>query len=115
MLQEQQGTVNNTHVGAVASGEVEVDCYGYNSLMIIHEMTGATTGGFVSVKCLHTRGTTGILHPAPAGDSEFGAKVKTAALNANYVSIYRGVPRFIGVTLTRTDGTHNIRAIPINL
>lgn len=115
MIQEQHGTVNQTHINAAESGAVEVDCYGYNSVMVIHEMTGVTTGAFVSVKCRHTKGTPGILHPAPAADSEFGAKVKIAALATNYVSIYRGVPRFVDVELIRTDGTHNVRAIPINL
>lgn len=114
MILQQQGTVKHSHVNAVAGSVVEVDCYGYNSVMIIHEMTAPTTGAFVSVKCRHTQGTAGILHPAPAGNSEFGANVKAAVLATNYVSIYRGVSRFIDVELTRTDGTHNVRAIPIN-
>jgi len=74
----QHGITTHTHENAVAGSTVEVDCLGFNSLIVWHEMTGVTTGGHVTVECRHAQGETGITHPAAAGSSEFGLNVKDA-------------------------------------
>jgi hypothetical protein len=116
MIQEEQGQVTQTHSAAASGSTVEVDCYGFNSLIIWHEISGSpATGGHVTLENRHTSGSSGVAHPAPAGDGQFGANVKDADSTTSYVSIYRGVSRYVGVILAATDGTHNVRVLPVNL
>lgn len=92
-----------------------MDCYGYNSLIVWHKMTGVSTGGYVSIENRYEQGTAGIAHPATSTASAFGIGVQAEAATSNYVSIYRGVSRYVGVKLNRTDGTHNVWVQPVNL
>lgn len=115
MLLEQHNQAKQTHTNATTGSTQEIDCYGYNSLIVWHEMTGVTTGGYVTAELRHTPGTAGLSHPAPAGNSDFALNAKTAATAIGYVTIFKGVSRYVGVVLNRTDGTHNVRVQPINL
>lgn len=104
-----------THDAVTAGSTVEIDCHGYTALIIVHEMTGATTGGYVEVEFRTSPGATGVTHPAPAGNSDFGLNVKTAATATNYVSIIRGLTSRVGIKLNRTDGTHTVTVIPCHV
>lgn len=115
MIYEQHGKIQHTHANAAAGSTVQVDCYGFNALIVWHEMTGVTSGGYVTIENRYEQGTSGIAHPAPAGDSQYGANVKNADETDGYVSIYRGVSRYVGIVLNATDGTHDVRVLPVNL
>lgn len=110
-----QGTPQVTHNGATAGSTKEIDCHGYNAVMIIHEITGGATGGFAQAELRPVKGTAGQIHPAPAAASDWGVNVKTAASLTSYVSIYRGLTSRVGIVLTVTDGTHKVTAIPCSV
>lgn len=115
MIQEQHGKMEQTHDQVTASSTVEGDSYGFNSLIIWHKMSGTTSGGFVAIENRFEKGETGLDHPAPTGNSEFGANVKSADEAASYMTIIRGVSRRYAIILSVTDGTHDVYIQPINL
>jgi len=110
------GSVTQTHSGVTAGSEVEVDCSGFNALIIWHQISGApVTGGYVSLRLKTGAGGTSFPHPAQAGNSVWGLKIKRSATTSSYVSIYKGISTHVGVDLSVTDGTHSVWVLPIIL
>jgi hypothetical protein len=82
---------------------------GLNALLVIHTMTGQTTGGFVRLEDRFSGGTPGLAHHGK------GSNIKSAATATNYVSLFEGVSKIVGIDLQRTDGTHTVRVLPIRV
>ncbi len=109
-----KGAGITTHNAVVAGSTVQADCRGFNSVIVLHTMTGQTTGGWVKV-CNKT-GDTGTQLPTNwSAETNFGLGVKTANSATDYSIILRGVTDYIDVVLARADGTHTVKIIPINL
>lgn len=99
----------------------EIDCRGYNSLLVECAVSAITAGNWVvEVQgCTVSGGTVGLYtnlaDAAPAGIVNV---FKSAAMNANgnYILIFKGILDYNKVVATRTtDGTITVKVQPINL
>ena len=104
-----KGAGRVTHKAVTDGSAVKHSCKGYNALLIHHEMTGTTAGGYVSLAMGNEENGVYIAHHGK------GNNIKSAALATNYTCIYEGIMDWVQVTLNRTDGTHTVTVQPINI
>lgn len=90
---------------ATTGGTKTVYCVGANALLVLHEITGATSGGYVALR-LKAGGVTVPHHGKGAG-------IKTSAVAASYAALFEGVTEEVEVVLNVTDGTHRVVVVPV--
>lgn len=110
MSASSRGAPKVTHNAVETGSAVLYDCGDYNALVVHHLMENPTSGGYVSLKMSPT-GATGT-YIAHHGD---GTNIKTQASASSYASIFKGIMKYVEVTLNRTDGKHTVTIQPINV
>lgn len=81
----------------------------YNAVIVHHEISGGSTGGYVSLKMGGKEGSTFIAHHGK------GTNIKSADTTTSYTAIFEGIMDFVEFTLNYTDGTHTVTIQPINV
>lgn len=105
-----KGTPEIIKNAVVAAGDPVKRFMGpYNAVLVHHQITGGTTGGFVSLKMGGKEGGTFIAHHGK------GTNIKAAASATSYTAIFEGLMDWIEVSLAVTDGTHTVTIQPINV
>lgn len=117
-----KGAVSVAHAAITATAtSAEIDCRGFNALMVECAVSAITSGNWVvEVQgCTITGGTVGlytnVADATPAGITNL---FKSASMNANgnYILIFKGILDFNKVVATRTtDGTLTCKVQPCNL
>lgn len=92
-----------------AAGTYKTNIGKFDTVLLHHKITGGVTGGFASLKMSNATDGTFIAHHGK------GANIKSAATTASYTSIFEGVMDWVEITLTATDGTHEVTIQPIEL
>lgn len=88
----------------VASGTKEIDCSGYNALLLFHDVVSGTAYATVRVKT----DSSGFA----VGHHTDGTNIKTSNQTADYCSLFKGIARYNDIILNYAGGTHNIYAVP---
>jgi hypothetical protein len=91
--------------GATAGGIRRVHADGANALLVLHKITGATSGGYVSLSLL--AGGVSVPHHGR------GTNIKSAATPTSYAALFEGVTDEVEVVLNVTDGTHDVVVVPL--
>ncbi len=106
-IKKPRGTPQHLFEDAVltASETIRLDP-GYNALLVIHRMTGATSGGYVSVS-LQTEDA-----DSDADHHGAGQNIPSSDQSEDYTALFTGLSQKVKITLNRTDGTHNVWVIP---
>ncbi len=109
-----KGAVSTAINAGTAAATAQVSAVGYNAVIVIHTMTGVTSGGWVKV-CNKTASGGTQLPTLWTGETNFGLNIKTSNQAANYSMIVRGITDYIDIVLARADGTHTVLVIPLIL
>jgi len=104
-----KGGIRVTHDTVTNGSNVKINCTGYNALLVHHYITGAITGGFVSIAMSGRDDGNFIAHH---GD---GYNIKAADSVDSYTSLFKGIMDYVSVNLSVTDGTHTVTIQPINI
>jgi hypothetical protein len=103
MLLPRPGSEILVIAGATAGTTVIVDNTLGADLLIMHEITGGSTGGEIIPKC-SIGGSASNLIPFH-GDA---TGLPSGKVTASYSAILRSTSQFVALVLSVTDGTHNV-------
>jgi len=110
-LKGTKGSVTTAHNAITDTAtSSEIDCSGYNALLVETIVTVAAKNWTVKVTgCLSTGGT--------FGDCYDGATLMSYQTNASRIAIWKGIPNFVKIVATEDepDGTCTVRVLPMNV
>lgn len=110
-LKGTKGSVTTAHSAITETAtSSEIDCSGYNALLVETIVTVAAKNWTVKVTgCLSTGGT--------FGDCYDGSTLMSYQTNASKIAIWKGIPNFVKIAATEDEdtGTCTVRVQPINI